>query len=168
MGKEIFQHFKVNDNDIEFLNSFRYLRYIINKDFNCNDDISRARNKFYAQFNKLLRKIYFRDSNVKMFLFRQLCLQIYGCELWFDGSYSKTLLNGFAVGYHKAIKKIMNLSYHESNHYACQEGQVFIFKHFINKCKIISALRMLMNPCIFISKILDLFYNFFYIFKRCI
>ena len=104
----------------------------------------------------LLRKFNFSNLNVKIFLFRQFCLQIYGCELWFSGSYSMAVMKGFGVGYHKALKKIMNLSYHESNHYACQEAQVYTFKHFINKCKIIAALRMLCASCDFILKILDI------------
>ena len=49
------------------------------------------------------------------------------------------------------------MSYHESNHYACQEAQVFTFKHFINKCKIIAALHMISKPCNFILKIFDFF-----------
>ena len=156
-GTENMQHFRINDSNIEFVKSFRYLGYIVSNDFNCNDDINRARNKFYAQFNSLLRKFHFSNPEVKIFLFRQFCLQVYGCELWFNGSYSKTLLKGFDVGYHKAIKKILNMSYHESNHYACQEAQVFTFKHFINKCKIIAALHMISKPCNFILKIFDFF-----------
>ena len=156
-GTENMQYFRINNNNIEFVKSFRYLGYIISNEFNCNDDITRARNNFYAQFNMLLRKFSFSNSDVKMFLFRQFCLQMYGCELWFNGSYSKTLLKGFDVGYHKAIKKILNMSYHESNHYACQDAQVFTFKHFINKCKVIAALPMITKPFNFISKILDFF-----------
>ena len=151
------QNFKINENNVEFVNSVRYLGYIISKDFKCNEDITRARNKFYAQFNMLLRKFHFSDTDVKIFLFRQFCMQVYGCELWFSGHYSTTLFKGFGVGYHKAIKKVLNLSYHESNHYACQEAQVFTFKHFMNKSKIIAALRMFTNPCSFILKILDFF-----------
>ena len=64
------QNFKINENNVEFVNSVQYLGYIISKDFKCNDDITHARNKFYAQFNMLLRKLHFSDSNVKMFLFR--------------------------------------------------------------------------------------------------
>ena len=67
-------NFRINDNNIEFVNSFKYLGYIIDNDFYCNNDIIRARNKFYAQFNMLLRKFNFSNSNVKMFLFRKFCL----------------------------------------------------------------------------------------------
>ena len=148
---------RINNNDIDFVNSFRYLGYIVSSSMDCNEDITRARNKFYAQFNMLLRKFHFSDINIQLFLFRQFCLQVYGCELWFGGSYSITLMKDFGIGYHKAVKKILKLSYHESNHYACQEAQVFTFSHFINKCKITAALRVLNNPCNFIRKILDFF-----------
>ena len=151
------QPFTIDNHKIDFVNSFRYLGYMISGNLSSNDDITRARNKFYAQFNMVLRNFHFSDIYVQMFLFRQFCLQIYGCELWFGGSYSTTLLKDFAVGYHKAVKKILKLSYHESNHYACQEAQVFTFKHFIHKCKITAALRVLNRPCNFIQKILGFF-----------
>ena len=160
--------FTIDSHNIDFVRSFRYLGYIISSDLNSNDDIVRARNKFYAQFNMLLRNFHFSDTHVQMFLFRQFCLQIYGCELWFNSSFSKTLFKGFEVGYHKAVKKILKLSYHESNHFACQEAQVFTFRHFIHKCKIMAAFRVLSKPCHFIHKILDFFYGIIHFFKRCL
>ena len=82
---------------------------------------------------------------------------MYGCELWFGGASSAHSLKQFAAGYHKAIKKILKLSYHESNHYACQEAQFFTFQHLVNKYKIMSAIRILTNPCNFIYKLMDYF-----------
>ena len=66
-GTENMQYFRINNNNIEFVKSFRYLGYIISNDFNCNDDITRARNNFYAQFNMLLRKFSFSNPDVKCF-----------------------------------------------------------------------------------------------------
>ena len=105
----------------------------------------------------MLRNFSFTDTKVKLFLFKQYCLQIYGSELWFSDCCSASPLKHFEIGYHKAIKKILNLSYHESNHYACQEAQVLTFQHFINKSKIMNALRILKRPCNFISKLNDYF-----------
>ena len=59
------------------------------------------------------------------------------------------------MGYHKEIKKLLDLSSHESNHYACQEGNFFIFQHLLNKIRISSAVRILRKPCVYIDKILD-------------
>ena len=105
----------------------------------------------------MYRNFNFADSKVKVFLFKQYCLQMYGSELWCDNMYSAHSFKQFEVGYHKSIKKMLNLSSHESNHYACQEAQVLIFHHFINKLKILNAIRILSKPCNFISKSKDFF-----------
>ena len=47
----------------------------------------------------------------------------------------------------------MNLSSHESNHYACQEAELLTFKHYINKIKIINAVRVVSKPCEFLKKL---------------
>ena len=64
-------------------------------------------------------------------------------DLWFGCSKSKQSCQQFAIAYHKAIKKLLGLSTHESNHFACQEGNL--------------AVRFLTKPCVFIDKILDFF-----------
>ena len=105
----------------------------------------------------MLRKFSFTDNKVKLFLFKQYCLQFYGPELWFGCNKSLTAGHQFAVGYHKAIKKLLGLSYHESNHYACQEAGLYMFEHLINRIKISFASRILSKPCYFIGKNLDFF-----------
>ena len=47
----------------------------------------------------------------------------------------------------------MGLSTHESNHYACQEANLLTFKHYVNKIKIISALKLFVYPCRFFNKL---------------
>ena len=147
--------FKVYGSSIEFVYSIKYLGYLISCNLNDDEDINRVRCKFYSEFNSMLRNFSFADVNVKLFLFRQYCLQFYGCELWFQRSCSVNSLNQFAIGYHKAIKKILNISSHESNHYACQEAQLFTFQHFINKCKIMTAFRILSHPCNYVFKTIE-------------
>ena len=150
-------NFHVDRQSIESVTSIKYLGFIINNTLNDDNDIDRVRSKFYSEFNSLLRNFNFADTKVKLFLFRQYCLQFYGCELWLDDRCSTTSLKQFSVGFHKAVKKLMNLSYHESNHFACQEANLFTFKHFLNKSKIMQALRFLMKPCDFISKNMGFF-----------
>ena len=131
------------------------LGFIITNSLNNINDINRAKSKFYVEFNSLLRKFSFADKKVKLFLFKQYCLQFYGPELWFGCSKSLKAGHQFAVGYHKAIKKLLGFSYHESNHYACQEAGLYMFEHLVNKIKISFASRVLSRPCSFIAKTLD-------------
>ena len=150
---------KINGNYIENVYSIKYLGFNLTYNLNNTDDINRVKNKFYAEFNVILRKFGSAHKNVKLFLFKQYCLQFYGCELWFGGETPKYLIKQFSVGFHKAIKKLLGLSSHESNHFACQEANVLMLGHFLNKLKISATLRFLLKPCNFISKILDFIYS---------
>ena len=94
---------------VEFARTIRYLGYEI-VDTLCNEnDINCKMRKFYAEFNQILRKFNNLDVNTKLFLFKQYCLQIYGSELWFGRNRSNSNIKQFAVGYLKAVKKILCL-----------------------------------------------------------
>ena len=143
---------------VEIVTSYKYLGFMLSSNLSNDDDMIRAKKKFYYEFNLILRKFGFTDKKVKLFLFKQYCLQFYGGDLWFGRFKSRTVFKQFEVGYHKAIKKLLNLSSHESNHFACQEGNLFTFPHFINKIKISAALRFMIKPCAFIEKIRHFIY----------
>ena len=72
--------------------------------------------------------------------------------MWCYNARAQAFLKQFAVGYHKAIKKILNLSYHESNHYACQEAGLLTFQHLMNLQKYNTVTRLILSPCTFIEK----------------
>ena len=122
------------------------------------EDINRVRNKFDVDFNVILRKFGSANKKVKLFLFKQYCLQFYGSELWYGGKTPKYVTEHFSVGYHKAVKKLLGLSSNERNHFACQEANILMLDHLLNKIKINTAVRFLLKPCNFISKILDFLY----------
>ena len=142
----------MGDEYIEEVEFVKYLGYIVSRDLNIDKDVNRAMKKFYIEFNQILRKFHFLDNSIKIFLFKQYCMQIYGAELWF-GSKSKSLLKQFTVGFHKAVKKLLGLSSHENNHYACQEANILMFNHYLNKLKICATIRLYRNPCKFIEKV---------------
>ena len=145
----------IGGSPLEQVKSFKYLGFILNYDLNNTEDICKARSKFYSDFNSLLRKFHFATINVKLLLFQHFCIQFYGCKLWFQNGKALTALKQFGIGYHKAIKKILGLSYHESNHFACQEASLLMFSHLLNKVMFTSALRIFNKPCSFIYKSMD-------------
>ena len=49
----------INSAPLELVSSFKYLGFIVNENMNNVDDICRVRNKFYSDFNCLLRKFHF-------------------------------------------------------------------------------------------------------------
>lgn len=153
----ILKSYRIGKSSVENVSSMKYLGYILTSDLSDSNDIDKVKSKFYIEFNSVLRKFSFAESKVKLFLFRQYCLQFYGAELWFGLTGSLQSFRQFGVGYHKAIKKLLGLSSHESNHYACQESNLFLFEHFINKIRISGVLRTFSSPCLFIDKNIDYF-----------
>ena len=149
--------FNVGENCIQYTDVFKYLGFYIQDNMRDNEDIVNVRGKFYRDFNCVLRKFAFLDKYPLLYLFKQYCLQFYGAELWIGPKYNSNALKQFAIGYHKAIKKILKLSTHESNHYACQEAGLFTFEHLMNKIQIFTGLRFMVSPCEFMFKN----YNFF-------
>ena len=144
----------LDGHSIHFVTAFKYLGYMITHNFNDDEDIARVKSKFYAEFNSVLRKFSFTGKDVKLFLFKQYCLQFYGSELWFGSRASKQALKQFGIGYHKAVKKILSVSMHESNHFVCQEAGLMTFNHLINKLKIFALRRFILRPCDFIRNLL--------------
>ena len=144
--------FVINGHSLEVVKSIKYLGYLISDNMNYTEDLNRVKSKFYAEYNVVLRNFNFADSAIKVFLFKQYCVQLYGSELWFGVKKPTQELKQFAVGYHKAIKKLLGLSSHESNHFACQEASLLLFGHLMNKRKIGAFHRFMSNPCPFVHK----------------
>ena len=149
------KQFTVLCKSIQLVDSFKYLGFYIQSNLRDTEDIVNARGKFHRDFNCILRKFSFVNKDILLYFFKQYCLQLYSAELWIGSKYSISDLKQFAIGYHKSIKKIMNLSTHESNHYACQEARLFTFDHLISKIQICAALRFMESPCDFIIKNLN-------------
>ena len=116
------------------------------------EDINRVKGKFYAEFNMILRNFSFADKDIKAFLFKLYCMQFYGSELWFGLNRPIQQLKYFAIGYHKAIKKLLGVSMRESNHFACQETNLLMFNHLMNKLRISAFYRFMMKPCYMVKK----------------
>ena len=77
---------------LEQVGKLEYLGFILRNDLSKCDDTCRVRNKFYSDFNCLLQKFHFADSVIKIFLFKEFCLQFYGSELWCGNDRAQTTL----------------------------------------------------------------------------
>ena len=68
-------HFSVNisGKSIEHVNGFKYLGFFLMENLSNKEDVCRVRNKFYGDFNNLLRKFCFASPSVKLFLFQNFC-----------------------------------------------------------------------------------------------
>jgi len=72
--------FTINDNAIEFVQSWPHLGHIITMDD--APDIDRCRTKLISQINNVLCSLHQVDSVVKVNVLKTYCLSLYGCELW--------------------------------------------------------------------------------------
>ena len=137
---------KIGGENIEFVKEVKYLGFLMNSQLNNKFDILRERNRFYNTFNTILRKFYFVNTNIFLFLFKTYCLQFYGASLWCGVSGSKTVLKQFSVGFHKAIKKILKVPWRASNHVVCQMVDLVTLPHIINMQKLKFVYRCFNSP----------------------
>ncbi len=148
----------INDCEIHFVKETRYLGFAVDDDMSDQSDIIRCRNKFYSVFNVLLRKFHYLDPNAFFELFKFYCLQLYGAELGFSSMKCNHMMHKFAVGFHKAIKKIWRCPYYVSNSYLCNHVNILKFEHFINMMKIRFLLNLYKSRNRLVLQLLDYFY----------
>ena len=110
----------LDNNLIKFVDNIRYLGFLLTFNMCNKSDIVAQRNRFYNVFNMIFRKFYNTKLDVFLLLFKSYCIQFYGSELWCGTYRSVTALKQFAIGYHKSIKKILNVPDWESNHLVCE------------------------------------------------
>ena len=122
----------LDDVKLKVVNSVKYLGFDLNYNLTSKYDIIRERNRFYNSFNSIFRKFYNIDINSFMVLFKSYCMQFYGSCLWFNNKHCKIALKQFSVGYHKALKKILNVPWSERNHIVCWHLGILHFKDYIN------------------------------------
>ena len=176
--KTVCMNFKVNNSSaidpcltldgkvLRNVNKYKYLGFMIDEFLNNDLDIVRCRNKFYNEFNSILRKFSGVDHNVFMKLFESYCIGFYGSELWFNNKRCGVPLKQFGVGYHKAIKKIFGFKYWESNHKVCEMAGVKNFIQHLNWQKIRFVYRLLLRPPAFIDKCINYFMENAFIVKE--
>ena len=115
ISTDLKKRFSLGKELLENVNEIRYLGFMITYNL-CNKiDIIRERNRFYGNFNCILRKFYYVDLQIFLTLFNSFCLCFYGTELWFENFNCKTIKKQFAIGYHKAVKKILQVPWREGN-----------------------------------------------------
>jgi hypothetical protein len=137
---------------LKSVEDIKYLGIYINRYLEEKSDIIRARGKFFNVFNCILRIFNSGSPDMMAYLLRSFCLPMYGADLWLNYSNCSQIINQLRVGYHKAIKKIYNVSYRESNHVICNETGFLTFDHLINYVKLNSMFRILIKPCRFVQK----------------
>ena len=89
--------FEINNTAIDRVSMYKYLGHCINDELSDDDDMTRQRNKIYAQGNALIRKFYMCTENVKIALFKPYCTTLYTSTLWCK--YRRESLRKLCVAY---------------------------------------------------------------------
>ena len=105
------------NNQLDYVNNCRYLGVKI-ETYSCKSDMKRQLCKFYANANMLIRKFSFCFDDVKVFLFKSYCTNLYCTQFWYDSS--ETLMKKLCVGYNNSLRRLMKLDKH------CSASEMFV------------------------------------------
>ena len=109
--------FSLNDNDINVVDTFKYLGHFISKNLSDKEDIERQRKKLYAQGNSLIRKFHMCTLETKLLLFNTYCSSMYSVQLWTN--YAHTTINKLYTAYHNILKSLIGVNKREHTSPIC-------------------------------------------------
>jgi len=128
-----FPNFTINNEQLAFVNEFKYLGHIIN---NCqldDADIYRERRNIFYRCNMLARRFYSCSVAVKLRLFKSFCLCFYDVALW--NNYTAGALEKFRSAYVKCIKVFFRYTKSYSVTAMLTELNLFKFDSLVDKCR---------------------------------
>ena len=103
--------FTLNHLNIPTVNQSKYLGIIISEN-NCAPDLKRQMCKLYANVNMIIRKFSRCSPDVKCFLFKSYCSNLYCSILWYDCS--KTALKTLRIAYNNSLRKLLGIPKYNS------------------------------------------------------
>ena len=78
----------------------------------CDLDLKRQMRKCYASANMLLRKFVKCSSDVKCYLFKTYCCNLYCAPFWYDSN--KAAIKNLKVAYNNSLRRLLGLPCHNS------------------------------------------------------
>ena len=98
----IFDNFVLGNDNLLFVNSFKYLGHTLTDDLHDDDDMLKQTGLLYGRTNMLIRRFAKCSVPVKLQLFKAYCISFYGMALWRD--YRKLTYLKIEAAYVKCIK----------------------------------------------------------------
>ena len=105
------QSFHLDQMKIPTVDQCRYLGITISTN-NSDVDLKRQMRKLYANVNLLLRKFSKCSVDVKCFLFKTYCSNLYCAPMWFDCT--KAALKKLKIAYNNSLRRFMFLPWRNS------------------------------------------------------
>jgi len=97
-----FPNFTINNEQLSFVNEFKYLGHILNNSQFDDADIYREQRNLFFRCNMLARRFYSCSVAVKLRLFKSFCLCFYDAALWYN--FTAASLDKLRSTYVKCIK----------------------------------------------------------------
>ena len=97
----------INDDEIKYVEQFKYLGHIITSDFTDDLDIERETRNLYIRGNTIARKFGFLSVEVKCALFKAYCYCLYTGSLW--AKYRMSTMNKLRVAYNNVFRKLLRV-----------------------------------------------------------
>ena len=97
----------INNDEIKYVEQFKYLGHIITSDFTDDLDVEREIRNLYIRGNTIVRKFGFLSMEVKMALFKAYCYCLYTCSLW--SKYRLSTINKLKVAYNNIFRKLVGV-----------------------------------------------------------
>ena len=123
---------RVEGGEIEYVETFKYLGIIFNQNLTNKDDLRRAEKAHLRQFFPIFRKYKSYDDNIKIFIYKTYCNNLFGSELWDEFRGAKLALKSFKVTYHKCMKLMIGLPRWAGNHDTCDKFGLLTLTHRIS------------------------------------
>lgn len=109
----------INGKELNYVDTFRYLGYIISNDLSDGSDLDRQRRALYVSANRIKRQFCVCNEQVKTQLFNALCGNMYCSHLWARSN--KDSFNRVRVAYNNALRIIFNYEKF------CSAGTMFVY-----------------------------------------
>ena len=91
----------------------RYLGITISVKKTCDLDLKLQMRKCYANANMLLRKFVKCSPDVKCYLFKTYCCNLYCAPFWYDST--KAAMTDLKVAYTNSLRRLLGLPSHNTN-----------------------------------------------------
>ena len=79
---------------------------------NCDLDLKRQMRKCYSNANMFLRKFVKCSPDVKCYLFKTYCCNLYCAPFWYDSTIA--VMKNLKVAYNNSLRRLLNLPSHNS------------------------------------------------------
>lgn len=101
-------NFTINDNNIEFVDTYKHLGHVVSSEQTDDTDISEKRAVFIGQANNILCYFANLSANVKFRLFTSYCTSFFGAELW---RIDNCGIESICTAWRRAVRRVWSLPF---------------------------------------------------------